>query len=211
MKQSYLFIIAFIVLASTNAIGQSIGAGIKLGLNSATVGDAYTNSFGPQSITTFNAGVFAKFNIAYLLALQPELLYTMKGYKLTKEAPINVTWPHVPNSNILATANISYLEIPLLIKLNIPSSSFGIIKANVFAGPDVAFKLSSKMKYEEAGQPTQEENLSNINSTDFGAIFGAGADINLPITTIMIDVRYDFGMGSSIINRVISVNAGIGI
>ena len=79
------------------------------------------------------------------------------------------------------------------------------------AGPEVAFKLNGKVKYEEAGQSSQEENLSNISSTDFGAILGVGADIDLPIATIMIDVRYDFGMDSSISNRVISFNAGIGI
>jgi hypothetical protein len=207
---------------TTNTSGQSINTGIKVGLNFATVGQ-YADGANPQSITTFNAGVFAKFTLLDLLALQPELLYTMKGFKdnyLPEGVPTGSTFPP---ENIIITWNISYFEIPVLLKLNIPSSSFGIIKPNIFAGPEISFKLSAKQKSKTVGQPSYEQDLTNINSTDLGIIFGVGADINLPIATIMIDVRYDLGMRSvdrtlesaqnpsTMKNRVISVNAGIGI
>ena len=200
------------MVISTIGFGQSVSTGIKVGLNFATVGGEYTNGLDLQSITAFNAGVFAKFDLLDLLALQPELLYTMKGYKLAETS--------IPMfGNISVTGNISYLEIPVLLKLRIPFSSFGIIKTNIFAGPEVAFKLSAKAKNEINGQPSQTQDIPNTNSTDFGVIFGAGADIDLPITTIMIDVRYDLGLRtldssqnpSDIKNRVISINAGIGI
>ena len=116
MKKLFLFTCTFILLLSINSFGQSMETGVKVGLNLANVGDTYTNSFGPKSITTFNAGMFTKFNIAYLLALQPELLYTMKGYKVTYLMDDEQGSPS-QNGNRLATANISYLEIPVPIKI----------------------------------------------------------------------------------------------
>ena len=210
------------MLITASSSGQSINTGIKIGLNFATV-NQYTNGTNPQSITTFNAGVFAKFSLLDLLALQPEILYTVKGFKdsyLPEGVP---TGSHFPPENITVTTNISYLEIPILLKLNDPSSSQSIIKPNVFAGPEISFKLNAKQKSETTGQPSYEQDQTDINSTDLGIIFGIGAEINLPFATIMIDLRYDLGMRSvdkalesaqnpSIMkNRVVSLNAGIEI
>ena len=213
MRNIPLLTFAFIAIISKNSFGQSITTGVKLGLNSAFIGGEYANNIDFQHISTFNAGAYAKFDIFGLLALQPELLYTMKGYK-----EIRTSFPTFA-TNFNPTWNTSYLEIPILLKLNIPSSSFGIIKPNIFTGPEVAFKLSAKVKDQLPGQLPQEHDVPNTNSTDFGIIFGAGIDINLTITTIMLDIRYDLGIrnvcgsqnSSNILNRVISLNAGIGI
>jgi Outer membrane protein beta-barrel domain len=192
---------------STNAFGQSINMGVKAGLNIATVGG---RDAGGQSVTSFNAGIFGTFNVAGLLALQPELLYSIKGYKmsyaeLAKIGPVPVGAGDV-------TSKISYLEIPVLIKLN--TSSFRIIKPNIFAGPEIAFKLNGTMT---AGLSSQGQNITNVTSTDFGIIVGAGADINLPMATLIVDIRYDYGMRvlysysnpPDLKNRVLSLNAGI--
>jgi hypothetical protein len=183
--------------------------GIKAGLNVATTGGADASS---QSITSFNAGMFATFNVAGLLAIQPELLYTVKGYKVSY-AVLDEIGP-IPFGSGNVTGKISYLEIPILFKLN--TSSLSIIRPNIFAGPEVAFKLSSKAV---SGSPSSEQDLQNINSTDFGIIIGMGININLPITTLMIDIRYDIGMRvlhsstnpPDIKNRVLTLNAGIEI
>ena len=209
MKRIFCLTYAIIVLVSTSGLAQSINTGVKVGLNSATIGGSDASG---QSITSFNAGIFATFDVAGLLALQPELLYTMKGYKASYPVP-DVIGP-IPFGSGNLTAKISYLEIPVLLKLN--TSSLGIIRPNIFAGPEVAFKLSSKAT---SGSPSSTQDLQNINSTDFGIIFGAGLNINLPITTIMVDIRYDIGMRDlnssanppDIKNRVLSVNAGIEI
>jgi hypothetical protein len=213
VKTIILLTCAFIVLTSTNSFGQSINTGIKVGLNSAFAGGKYADNIDLQHITTLNAGAYAEFDLFGFLSLQPELLYTMKGYR-----QIRTSFP-TSSTNFIPTWNISYLEIPVLLKLNIPSSSFGIIKPNVFAGPEVAFRLTAKVKDQVMGQPPQGYDVPNINSTDFGIIFGTGADINLPIMTLMLDIRYDLGIrnpygsqnSSAIVNRVISFNAGIGI
>ncbi len=209
VKRHFFFICIIILLISTGGLCQSITTGVKVGLNSATTGGTDGSS---QSITSFNAGMFATFDVTGLLALQSELLYTMKGYKASYPVP-EVIGP-IPFGSGIVTAKISYLEIPVLLKLN--TSSLRTIRPNIFAGPEVAFKLSSKAI---SGSPSSEQDLQNVNSTDFGIIVGAGININLPITTLMVDLRYDIGMrvlNSSpnppdSKNRVLTLNAGIEI
>jgi hypothetical protein len=209
MKRIFFLTWTIIVIISTSGLSQSMNMGVKVGLNNATAGGAGASS---QSITAFNAGVFTTLDIAGLLALQPELLYTMKGYKVNY-AVLDEIGP-IPFGSGIVTAKISYLEIPVLLKLH--TSSFGIVRPNIFAGPEVAFKLTSKAI---SGSPSSEQDLQNINSTDFGIIVGAGININLSITTLMVDIRYDIGMRnlyssenpSDIFNRVASLNVGIRI
>jgi hypothetical protein len=210
-----------IVIISTNVFGQSSIEGVKVGLNFANItGSEITNALNNQSITAFNAGVFTTFDIAGLLVVQPELLYTMKGYKLTEKGVSNSGF--LPPPNLFVTGNNSYLEIPVLLKINVPSFSLGIIRPNIFAGPEVAFGLSSKVKIQSA-DPTEPQGSAEFTysrPTDFGIIFGAGADVNLPTITFILDVRYDLGMKSldfapfgpsQIKNNVLTLNAGIGI
>jgi len=219
MKAIFLLTCIGILSFSTICLGQSSIEGIKLGLNYADISGIH-NSLNNQSITAFDAGAFATINIAGLFTLQPELIYTMKGYKLTEQGINNEPGP-APAHNIFVTGNNSYLEIPVLLKFNIPSSSFGIVRPNIFAGPEVAFGLSSKVKVQSTDPMEQQGSTEFTNSkpTDFGIIFGAGADFNLLAMTLMFDLRYDMGVKSlsfssgplNAKDRVISLDMGIGI
>ena len=218
MKTVLFLVFVSMISVSTIGFGQSRIEGVKVGVNFAAI-NGVTNSLNNQSITALNAGVFTTLDIAGLLALQPELLYTVKGFKLTRVIT-NEGGPTPPQPFFL-TGNNSYFEIPVLLKLKFPSSSLGIIRPNVFAGPEVAFGLSSKLTVQSTDPLITEDNGSETNSkpTDFGIIIGADADINLPGVTLIIDVRYDMGMKSldfsqgpdQIKNRVLTINAGIGI
>jgi len=209
MKRNLFLTCTIVVFISSSGYSQSINTGVKAGLNIASTGGADASG---QSITSFNAGMFATINVAGLLALQPELLYTVKGYKVNY--PVADETGPISTGSGSVTAKISYLEIPVLLKLN--TSSLRIIRPNIFAGPEVAFKVRSKGLI---GASSNEEDLQNVNSTDFGIIFGAGININLPTTTIMVDIRYDLGMRvlytyynpPDIKNRVLTLNAGIEI
>ena len=218
MKAVYLLTCMSIILGSADSFGQSRIEGVKIGLNIADVSGStgYTEN---QSISTFSAGVFTSLD-AGLFAIQPELLYTTKGYKLTSKVELQDVGAPIPQTNtVVQTGHNSYLEIPILLKLNIPSSSFGIIKPNIFVGPAVAFELRSKINVERSLQPLDNEEIPNSGSNDFGIILGVGADINLPAMTLLFDLRYDIGMKSlnfsqapsQIKNRVFTLNAGIGM
>ena len=214
--QIYLLTSALILLLSTNLHGQSVNSGLVGGINSASVYGPNAKELDPHSINAFNAGLFIRLGVLDIFAVEPELLYTVKGYKVTYKSIATISM--VPLPNFTVTGSISYLEIPVLLKLDIPSSSFGILRPIVFAGPAVAFSLSHKVNILPAGWQGQLLD-PNINSTDFGIIFGLGADIQLPITTITIDARYDLGMkplfpletSRDIRNSVFTLEAGVTI
>jgi len=219
MKTLILLVTIPIAIISTNGFGQSSTEGIKVGYNLAGVSGVtdYTDN---QPISAFNVGVYTAFNFVGLFAIQPELLYAVKSYKLTYKFVLkDFGGPIAPVNTVIETGHNSYLEIPVLLKLNIPHSSLYLVKPSIFAGPEVAFQLTGKVNIERSLQPNDNEDVSNSTSTDFGIDFGAGTDVNLLNVVLMFDIRYDVGLKtlhfsqgpSSIKNRVFSLNIGLGI
>ncbi|MGB2763813.1 MAG: porin family protein [Candidatus Aminicenantaceae bacterium] len=133
-------------------------------------------------------------------AIQPEVLYTMKGAKIEATVlDITSMWEF----------NLSYLEVPVLVKFMIPTP--GSVKPNLYAGPAVAIMLSGKVKHKIPGWPVEEEDLRNMQDSDFGLIVGAGIDFG----KLMVDVRYVLGLltasstvNSDLKNGVISISVG---
>ena len=210
-----LLAVAFLMIAGSTAFSQiSIGKGIKGGLNLATVGGADADKFGTlSSVTQFNGGIFVNIGLPGPLSIQPEVLYTVKGAKIAG------TFLGTP---FTSTNTATYVEIPVLLKFNIPLIPGSPVKPNIFAGPAVGFLLSVKSKTEVPGQPTQEsDDKSTTESMDFGVAVGAGVDINLVVVTLTVDARYTMGLKTvdksaspgpyDVKNRVISVNVGIGL
>ena len=203
------------VFLGTLGFGQAITPGVKFGINYATLAGADVRNPTTQSITTLNAGVFATFHVGSLFDIQPEVLYTRKGCKASADEEFFFGM----NLHIEQTGTISYLEIPVLLKLNIPFLSNSIIRPVVFVGPAVSFVLKSKVELEINGESAPEQQFSDLNSSDFGVVFGAGMDFTfLSAITISLDARYDLGLQSintssnqkDIRNRVMAITAGIG-
>ncbi|MFO7733027.1 MAG: porin family protein [Candidatus Aminicenantes bacterium] len=153
--------------------------GIKGGVNAAKIFGEDADLEGDwQNKLGFCAGVFLQLNIGSVLTIQPEVLYTMKGAKLEE------TFEDVTYTGKLL---FDYLEIPLLVKLRIPT---GRVSPFVFAGPSIGFKLSSKIKFTGGGE-SSEEDLDELKSVDYGAIFGAGLNLG---RSFHLDVRYSMGL-----------------
>lgn len=161
---------------------------IKLGINIANVnGDDADNT---DSKTGLIGGFGMKFGLGGMIAVQPEILYTKKGYK-------------VDMGNGDVSINLDYVEIPVLAKLNMP------MIPGFYAGPALAFNTAAE---DEDGNE-----IENVKGTDFGLVLGA--DYALPIGTMgkaILDARYTMGMSTiddsdadlSIKNSVFSIMAG---
>jgi hypothetical protein len=91
---------------------------------------------------------------------------------------------------------LDYLEIPVLVKIIFPSP--GGVNPYLFAGPAVAIKVSGKVKAEFAGE-SDEEDIEDMKSTDFGLVIGAGVDFGfgaLGKGTLSVDIRYSLGLST---------------
>jgi len=122
----------------------------------------------------FTGGLFLAFNLGRVVAIQWEVLYTMKGATY-------VALDDTYTDKLYA----DYIEVPLLLKLKLP---LPIIQPFVFAGPTVGFKLQEKLEENGTEVPSTEKLLKN---NDYGAIFGAGLNLG---RNFMVDVRYSLGM-----------------
>jgi len=166
----------FVVLPGPAA--ANVQFGIKVGGNMAKVTGADLDDIEAtlKSKVGFVGGIFLSFNFGKILALQTEVLYTMKGATFDYS---DMEDPYI------AKLYGNYLEIPLLLKIRIP---LPIIQPFVFAGPAVGFRLSQKFS-------SDGEEVPLFKNNNYGAIVGAGVNLG---HSFMIDVRYSQGLQHAI-------------
>jgi hypothetical protein len=196
MKKLTIFImtgtLVLMLLLPNSSLAQEIRGGLKLGLNMANIHGADVDTW--ENVTreswgskiAFCFGGYLTFKIADIFAIQPEVFYTMKGSKL-ETTYLGETYKE--------KVKLSYLEIPVLAKIIIPTQSS--VKPCLFAGPALAIKLSSKDWYEIAGESHEDDISDYVKGTDFGLVMGGGLDFGLGAANkgkITVDLRYTLGL-----------------
>jgi len=176
----FAIVLMFTLCSSSVFAGGLTGKGLKGGLNFANLhGD---DAEGWDSKIGFCAGGFITYSINGMFAIQPEVLFTMKGAKDEEE------WG---GETLKYTISLNYLEIPVLAKLSM--SSQGSVVPSLFVGPYLAIKLTGKAKVEYAGE-SEEEDIEDLKATDFGLVFGGGVDFALGSSKVTVDARYTLGL-----------------
>lgn len=174
-------ILLVFTLSTASVSAQGLTGGLKAGMNIANIhGDDVEDMW--DSKIGICAGGFITCRLSDLFAIQPELLFTMKGAKAEEE---------VFGETMKVTMKMNYLEIPVLAKLSIPTP--GTVKPSLFVGPSLAIKLSGKAKVEYAGE-SAEADIEELKSTDFGLVFGGGIDFALGQGKLTVDARYTLGL-----------------
>jgi hypothetical protein len=178
MKKLIVIAVAFLLLlGATNLFAQTsgiTGKGFKVGLNLAK----YTGSDAKnmKMKVGFVGGGFITYSLTDLFAIQPELLFSMKGSKH------DVTGGTAENK-------LTYIEIPVFFRVQLVGAP--TFKPNFYAGPEIAFLLSAKA----SGPGYSDVDIkSDLKSTDFGIIGGVGADFPMGTGKLTVDIRYDAGL-----------------
>lgn len=176
--KKFLSVLAIGALAGLLALPRPAEAGVRFGLKAGanmakpTGADAQDPLAALKNKVGFQGGLFLAFDFGRVVAVQWEVLYTMKGAAYT-----------ALDDSYTDKLYADYVEVPLLLKLRIPMPG---IQPFVFAGPSVGFKL--REKWEENGVPMTEKLLKN---NDYGAIFGAGLEFG---RSLALDLRYSLGL-----------------
>jgi Outer membrane protein beta-barrel domain len=126
-----------------------------------------------------NLGLFAKLPVSQAVAIQPELLYSSKGSKLTYDNFLQGEGEY--------RFNLNYLELPVLGVFSIGEHF------NIHAGPYVAYLTSANIKdMNDDGsiQDIADLNEKNFNRFDYGLAAGIGVDFN----GFIAGVRYNYGL-----------------
>ena len=182
MRTLVLALSLALVLVASQAFAETGSTifGVKGGLSMANLtGDDVENTDARYGGCF---GGFVEIPINQMVSFQPELLYAMKG--------ATESW-EVSGEDHEIAFKLSYIEIPVLFKINIPMG--GNYRPCLLLGPEVAFKASSDVEYTVGGSSIESE-VENIKSTDLGMIIGGGVGFPMANRTAMFEIRYDFGL-----------------
>lgn len=145
---------------------EELSVGIKAGINYANVYSESGDDFVADGKVGFAGGVFVSIPLSQLVGIQPELLYSQKGFK-----------GEVLGFDYKATFN--YLDLPVHLQIK-PTENISIL-----AGPQFSYLLSSK--YELGSfSAVNEEDLEDDNNR---ATVGISAGVDFTMQNFLISAR----------------------
>ena len=151
--------------------------GIKGGLNFANL---YINDVKNENIKLGgNIGFFAKLPVFKGLSIQPELIYTGKGAK--------VTYDNILQGSGEYRYNLNYVETPLLMVLNLtPNFSLS-------GGGYIAYLTSANVK--DVRSDGSINGVTRLNADDFNRFdYGLVGGLSVDIENFTIGGRYNYGL-----------------
>jgi hypothetical protein len=201
MKRLFLLIVGMVCCFSLAANAQLPQFGAKIGLNFANVtgSDADAIFQGNGTRTGLVVGAFMTYDLIPLLSIQPEVLYSQKGTKGSGTEYVDVNGS-LYKADYTYTQTFNYIEIPVLLKLNLPLGPEVPVKASVYAGPDFAFNVASNIEATAqaigVSVTSSMDTKSMTNSFDFNLAFGGGVGYDIGPTTLGLELRYTLGTGT---------------
>ena len=168
MKKIALLLLLFVVF---QANAQEFHFIPKIGLNFANM----TNSEGASMKAGLNIGVAGEVMMTNNFAIEPGIYYSMQGFKV---------------SGTTAKLKNDYLNIPILLK------GYVYEGFNLFAGPQLGFKVSSKVKASDSGTSVSTDVLSDWFKTfDFSLVVGAGYQTSMGL---LFSLSYNVGLTNTL-------------
>lgn len=148
-----------------NYFRESVEFGVKLGTNYSNVYDTEGEGFKAAPKFGLATGIFLSIPIGRYLGIQPEVLFSQKGFKAEG---------NLLNTTYILTRTTNYIDVPLLISIK-PFESISIL-----AGPQYSYLLSQNNKFENAQTSIeQEEEFDNENLRKNTFCFTGGLDFNV--------------------------------
>ncbi len=176
-KHVYLFLLGILLISvqaeaqqtkstrKKKIVASAISFGIQAGLNVSSITNATPTSYGDNNFSQnskpgLNLGVFAEIPIIAMVHFQPEINYSMKGFRANTDQGI-------------FTRNYNFIDVPLLVKF------YPVPHFYVFLGPQLSVKLSTTDSW-TINNPdfTKYERRNNdINQLYAGLALGIGVDV----------------------------------
>ncbi len=202
MKKFLFVSLIVLVLAAVAAQPAAAGFGLKGGLSQATLKFSPDQGIPLSRLNAPTGGVFWDFNLG-LFSIQPEALYVRMGARMEEGAD----W---------LEDRFDYIQIPVLLKIKLLP---GPIKPVIYAGGYYSFLLSAKEVANIGGVESSSDLKAELESSDYGLVFGGGIDFNLVAIKLSAEFRYNLGLanigknagpGESVKNDVMMFLVGVG-
>jgi hypothetical protein len=193
-----MLLLLFIVITSTGFAQVTASFGVRAGFSSAGMRGDAVNSLGNLldftngMVTTNNrsgyfAGVYTSLPLGNIIAVEPGIYYSQKGYELN--GALNVKGLEFLGANAKAQLQSSYIDVPVLLKANMGGF-------HVFAGPQVSYLTGANLKVTAGllgfNLLNKTMDASNqFNRWDMGLLAGVGYQF---ANGLNITAAYDHGM-----------------
>ena len=187
-----ILLVSLLGLATVPAMGQGISLGFRGGLNSATERLSDDGGVDIKSRTTFHLGGIVSIGIQETFALQIEGILSEKGFTATE-------------AGFTRALELSYLQIPILAKVIVPTPPTLPVTPHFFAGPNFGFEVSCNAivppyRTQEGGGVSVSVGCDEVGvetkGFDFGLLFGGGLSIGKGPVAFLVDVGFDLGLSN---------------
>ena len=175
------------LVAGTFAFAQTSPTfGLKAGVNVSSISkDGYDDA---KSKAGFSGGVFMNLPVSEQFSIQPEVMYSQLGSKVTNKYSTTVAG-NTYQATSTAKLNLDYITIPVMFQFRATPAFY------LEAGPEFGFLVSAKSKNtvsngNGSGSDTNELNKDNFNGFNFGLGLGLGFDIT---KNFGVNARYTAG------------------
>jgi hypothetical protein len=136
-----------------------------------------------ESISSFQFGLFARFRFSRFFSIQPEIDFTRRGTDLKPAAIL---------ANTEYSVKTSYIELPVLLRFGIPIDEG--FTPGIYGGVYGALKTTAKFETRDPSNPRQQEDLDNVNNTDYGIVVGGFFDFKAWDVLFELDLRFVRGL-----------------
>ena len=144
---------------------EELKVGIKAGLNYSNVYSESGDDFVADGKAGFAGGVFVSIPLSQLIGVQPELMYSQKGFK-----------GDVLGIDYKATFN--YIDLPIHLQIK-PTENISIL-----AGPQFSYLLSSEYEFGNLNASSDDAEDDNNRAT-----IGLSAGVDFTVQNFVISAR----------------------
>jgi hypothetical protein len=176
-----LLSVTIIGLAMSSSYAQNtrdeFSFGLKIGSNYSNVYDSQGDKFTAEGRYGLAAGVFLSLPIGKVIGIQPEVIYSEKGFKATGA---------FLGSNYSATRTTAYIDVPILLAIK------PIRYITILAGPQYSFLVKQNNNFTSIlGTVDQQKIFDNDNIRKNVLGLTGGVDVNLSSFVISARAGYD--------------------
>jgi len=198
VKHLHLVTLLCVLLAFIGdaAVAGEISFGFKAGMIMSNITETPREWDDAKSYKAgFTGGVFLNYAFDEHFSIEPELLYTMKGFKGSLyDGFVSVD----------LTACFDYFEMPVLATYSFMAHDR--FRPRVFAGPMFAYNFGSELEVSVGPLGASVDLSSLTHVTDFGIVAGAGFDYSIGQGMLTFDVRYQRAFTNVIMSGDFEIN-----
>ena len=184
------------MISATGVTAGKTSFGIKVGINTSNA--AGTPEGWDDSIewkTGITAGAFVKFAINENFSLQPEILYTQKGFGSSLIDGI---------IDVDMKVSLDYFELPFLARYAFSAGEK--FRPVLFAGPSFAYCFGSTLTVSSWIFSGDVDISSITHTTDFGLVLGGGFDYAMDRGILIFDARFTYNVTKVILSGDFEIN-----